>query len=82
MSVFGAVFCLALAGTALAQEDLREISAHEADGHKVAQIRFVHRGDKRIQGDILRSAMLTQEKKRFHRRFFKNDLTGDRKSVV
>ena len=76
MSVFGAVFCLALAGTALAQEDLREISAHEADGHKVAQIRFVHRGDKRIQGDILRSAMLTQEKKRFHRRFFKNDLTG------
>ncbi len=76
MSVFAAVFCLALAGTALAQEDMREISAHEADGHKVAQVRFVHRGDKRIQGDILRSAMLTQEKKRFHRRFFKNDLTG------
>ena len=76
MSALAAVLCLALAGTALAQEDLREISAHEADGHKVDQIRFVHRGDKRIKGDLLRSAMLTQEKKRFHRRFFKNDLTG------
>ena len=76
MSALAAVLCLALAGTALAQEDLREISVHEADGHKVGQIRFVHRGDKRIKGDILRSAMLTQEKKRFHRRFFKNDLTG------
>ena len=76
MSVFAAVLCLALAGTALAQEDLREISAREADGHKVAQIRFVHRGAKRIKGETLRSAMLTQEGKRFQRRFFKNDLTG------
>jgi len=76
MSVFAAVFCLTLAGTALAQEDLREISVHEADGHKVAQIRFVHRGEKRIKGETLRSAMLTQEGKRFHRRFFKNDLSG------
>ena len=76
MSVSVTVLCLALAGTALAQEDLREISAREADGHKVDQIRFVHRGDKRIKGDLLRSAMLTQEGKRFHRRFFKNDLTG------
>ena len=76
MSALAAVLCLALAGTALAQGDLREISAREADDHKVAQIRFVHRGDKRIRGDLLRSAMLTQEGKRFHRRFFKNDLTG------
>ena len=76
MSALAAVLCLALAGTALAQEDLREISAREADGHKVDQIRFVHRGAKRIKGDLLRSAMLTQEGKRFHRRFFKNDLTG------
>ena len=76
MSVLIAVLCLALAGTASAQEDLREISTREADGYKVAQIRFVHRGDKRIKGDLLRSAMLTQEGKRFHRRFFKNDLTG------
>ena len=76
MSVFAAAFCLALAGTALAQEDLRETSVHEADGHKVAQIRFVHRGEKRIKGETLRSAMLTQEGKRFQRRFFKNDLTG------
>ena len=76
MNVLAAVLCLALAGTALAQEDLREISAREADGHKVSRIRFVHRGAKRIKGDILRSAMLTQEGKRFHRRFFKNDLSG------
>ena len=76
MSALAVVLCLALAGTALAQEDLREISAREADGHKVSQIRFVHRGAKRIKGDLLRSAMLTQEGKRFHRRFFKNDLTG------
>ena len=76
MSALAAVLCLALAGTALAQEDLREISAHEADGHKVAQIRFVHRGAKRIKGETLRSAMLTQEGKRFQRRFFKNDLSG------
>ena len=76
MSVLAAVLCLALAGTALAQEDLREISAHEADDHKVAQIRFVHRGDKRIKGETLRSAMLTQEGKRFQRRFFRNDLSG------
>ena len=76
MSALAVVLCLALAGTALAQEDLREISAREADGHKVSQIRFVHRGTKRIKGDVLRSAMLTQEGKRFHRRFFKNDLSG------
>ncbi len=76
MSALAAVLCLALAGTALAQEELREISAHEADGHKIAQIRFVHRGAKRIKGETLRSAMLTQEGKRFQRRFFKNDLSG------
>ena len=76
MSVLVAAFCLAFAGTALAQVDLREISAREADGHKVAQIRFVHRGAKRIKGETLRSAMLTQEGKRFQRRFFKNDLSG------
>ena len=76
MSALVAMLCLALAGTALAQEDLREISTREADGHKVAQIRFVHRGAKRIKGETLRSAMLTQEGKRFQRRFFKNDLTG------
>ena len=76
MSAFAAVLCLALAGTALAQEEPREISAHEADGHKVAQIRFVHRGAKRIKGETLRSAMLTQEGKRFQRRFFKNDLSS------
>ncbi len=76
MSALAVVLCLTLTGTALAQEDLRAISAREADGHKVSQIRFVHRGDKRIKGDLLRSAMLTQEGKRFHRRFFKNDLTG------
>ena len=76
MSVLVAVLCLSLAGTALAQEDLREISAREADDHKVAQIRFVHRGAKRIKGETLRSAMLTQEGKRFQRRFFKSDLSG------
>ena len=76
MSVLAIVLCLAFAGTALAQEDLREISARDADDHKVAQIRFVHRGEKRIQGETLRSAMLTQEGKRFQRRFFKNDLSG------
>ena len=76
MSVLAAVLCLALAGTALAQEDLREISAREADDHKVAQIRFVHRGEKRIKGETLRSAMLTQEGQRFQRRFFKSDLSG------
>ena len=76
MSALVGVLCLALAGTALAQEDLREISAHEADDHKVAQIRFVHRGAKRIKGETLRSAMLTQEGKRFQRRFFRNDLSG------
>ena len=76
MSALAAVLCLALAGTALAQEELREISAHEADGHKIAQIRFVHRGAKRIKGETLRSAMLTQEGKRFQRRFFKSDLSG------
>ena len=76
MSALAVVLCLTLTKTALAQGDLREISAREADGYKVAQIRFVHRGDKRIKGDLLRSAMLTQEGKRFHRRFFKNDLSG------
>ena len=76
MSALVAVLFLALAGTASAQENPREISAREADGHKVAQIRFVHRGAKRIKGETLRSAMLTQEGKRFQRRFFKNDLTG------
>lgn len=76
MSALVGVLCLALAGTALAQEDLREISAREADDHKVAQIRFVHRGAKRIKGETLRSAMLTQEGKRFQRRFFRNDLSG------
>ena len=62
MNALASVLCLVLAGTALAQGDLREISAREADGHKVAEIRFVHRGDKRIKGDLLRSAMLTQER--------------------
>ena len=76
MSALVAVLCLALAGTALAQENLREISAREADGHKVAQIRFVHRGAKRIKGETLRSAMLTQEGQHFQRRFFKSDLSG------
>lgn len=76
MSALVGVLSLALAGTALAQEDLREISAREADDHKVAQIRFVHRGAKRIKGETLRSAMLTQEGKRFQRRFFRNDLSG------
>ena len=76
MSALAVVLCLVLTKTALAQGDLREILAREADGYKVAQIRFVHRGDKRIKGDLLRSAMLTQEGKRFHRRFFKNDLSG------
>ena len=76
MSALAVVLCLTLTKTALAQGDLREISAREADGYKVAQIRFVHRGDKRIKGDLLRSAMLIQEGKRFHRRFFKNDLSG------
>lgn len=75
MSLFAAALCLALAGTALAQGELRETSAREADGHKVAQIRFIHRGEKRIKGETLRSAMQTQEGKRFHRRFFKNDLS-------
>ncbi len=76
MSALAAVLCLSLAATALAQAELREISAREADGHKVAQIRFVHQGAKRIKGETLRSAMLTQEGKRFQRRFFKNDLSG------
>ena len=76
MSVLAAVLCLALAEDVLAQGELRETSAREADGHKVAQIRFVHRGEKRIKGETLRSAMLTQEGKRFQRRFFKNDLSG------
>ena len=76
MSALVAVLCLSLAGTALAQENLREISAREADDHKVAEIRFVHRGAKRIKGETLRSAMLTQEGKRFQRRFFKSDLSG------
>ena len=76
MSALAAVFCLALAEAVLAQGELRETSAREADGHKVAQIRFVHRGEKRIKGATLRSAMLTQEGKRFQRRFFKNDLSG------
>ena len=76
MSVLVAVLCLALVGTASAQAELREISTREADDHKVAQIRFVLRGAKRIKGETLRSAMLTQEGKRFQRRFFKNDLTG------
>ncbi len=71
-----AVLGLALAGTAAAQAELRDISAREASGLKVAQIRFVHRGAKRIKGESLRSAMLTQEGKRFQRRFFKNDLSG------
>lgn len=75
MSAFAAVLCLALAGMASAQGDLREASVRQADGHKVAQIRFVHRGEKRIKGETLRSAMLTQEGKHFHRRFFKNDLS-------
>ncbi len=74
MSILVAALCLALAGTALAQDDLRTISAREADGHKVSRILFVHRGEKRIKGETLRSAMLTQEGKRFQRRFFKNDL--------
>ena len=76
MSTRSAVLFLALTGTALAQGEMRETSAHEADGHKVAQIRFVHRGEKRVKGETLRSAMLTQEGKRFQRRFFKNDLSG------
>ena len=75
MSAFAAMLYLALAGTASAQGVLRETAARQADGHKVAEIRFVHRGEKRIKGETLRSAMLTQEGKRFHRRFFKNDLS-------
>ena len=75
MSAFAAVLWLALAGTASAQGALRETTARQADDHKVAEIRFVHRGEKRIKGETLRSAMLTQEGKRFHRRFFKNDLS-------
>ena len=75
MSLFAAVLCLALAGTAWAQGELRETSARQADGHKVAQIRFVHRGEKRIKGKTLRSAMQTQKGKPFHRRFFKKDLS-------
>lgn len=75
MTVVAAVLCLALAGMAAAQGDLREASVRQADGHKVAQVRFVHRGEKRIKGETLRSAMLTQEGQRFHRRFFKNDLS-------
>lgn len=78
MSILAAAVsvCLALAGTAWGQAELREIAARAADGHKVAQIRFVHRGEKRIKGETLRSAMLTQEGQRFQRRFFKNDLSG------
>lgn len=75
MTAFAAGLCLALAGMAAAQGDLREASVRQADGHKVAQVRFVHRGEKRIKGETLRSAMLTQEGQRFHRRFFKNDLS-------
>ena len=75
MSLFAAVLCLALAEAVLAQGELRETAARQADGHKVAQIRFVHRGEKRIKGETLRATMQTQEGKRFHRRFFKNDLS-------
>lgn len=75
MSLFAAVLCLALAEAVSAQGELRETAARQADGHKVAQIRFVHRGEKRIKGETLRAAMQTQEGKRFHRRFFKNDLS-------
>lgn len=75
MSLFAAALCLALAEAVSAQGELRETAARQADGHKVAQIRFVHRGEKRIKGETLRAAMQTQEGKHFHRRFFKNDLS-------
>ncbi len=75
MSALIAVLCLVLADAISAQENLRYISAHEANGHKVARIHFVHLGEKRIKSETLRSAMLTQEGEPFHRRFIKNDLS-------
>ena len=61
-------------GTALAEGGLREVSDREADEHKVAKIGFVHRGERLVKNEMLRSAMRISEGARFERRFFKSDL--------
>jgi outer membrane protein assembly factor BamA len=60
-----------LAGNGAPQE---EVSIQEAQGHKVAEIRFIHRRDKPFRNPELRAAMLTQVGKPFQRHFFRNDL--------
>ena len=54
--------------------EARLIEAREAEGKEVAQVEIERLGERPIRGRALRAAMVTQEGKRFKRRFFRDDL--------
>ena len=49
MRAFALVCLLILIRTAVAEEDLREVSDREADEQRVAKVHFAHRGQKLIK---------------------------------
>ncbi|MEW6753633.1 MAG: POTRA domain-containing protein [Candidatus Latescibacterota bacterium] len=54
----------------------REIDARQADGKRVAAVRFTYPGEKVLKSSDLRSAMRIQEGDRFSRRFFNGDMAA------
>jgi len=61
---------------AVAHAEWRDVSARQAEGLKVDEISFVHRGDKLLKNKMLRASMRTQRGVRFGRRLFNEDLVA------
>ena len=63
------------AGEVLALQEGERVTLRQADGYRVAAIRFQHLNKKPIKNSTLRSAMQTRVGERLQRRFLRNDLT-------
>lgn len=72
---FAAAWTVMEVGQVLALQEERRVTLRQADGYRVASIRFLHLNKKPIKNSILRSAMQTRAGEPLQRRFLRNDLT-------
>ena len=72
---FAAAWTVMEVGQVLALQEERRVSLRQADGSRVASIRFLHLNKKPIKNSTLRSAMQTRAGEPLQRRFLRNDLT-------
>ena len=72
---FAAAWTVMEVGQVLALQEGRRVTLRQADGYRVASIRFLHLNKKPIKNSTLRSAMQTRAGEPLQRRFLRNDLT-------